>query len=59
MDYFKILTIKNYTACDLNCPNAYKPHNYSKNKQVLKRTARRKDRQNFSEILEKALDKQE
>ena len=59
MDYFKVLTIKNYTAWDLNCPSVYKPHNYSKNKQAFKRTARRKDRQSFSEILEKVLDKQE
>lgn len=45
MDWMKRLTIKNYTAWDLNCPNVHNPKSASKDRQKFKRTARRKDKQ--------------
>ena len=48
MDYLKEETAKDFTAWDLNCPQVYKPHNRKRNKQVLKRKARRKLKKKIS-----------
>lgn len=52
-DYFKRLTVVEYTAYDLNC-RAVVPHTKNRNKteKIIKRKARRKDK-NFLKTLDK------
>lgn len=47
IDWLKRLTVKNYTAWDLNCPDVYKSKSASNDKKRFKRTARRQDKQNL------------
>ena len=52
-DYFKRLTMANYTAWDLNCRSVVS-HNKARNKteRIIKRHARRKDKQNLKKVLD-------
>lgn len=52
-DYFKRLTIVQYTAWDLNCRSIV-PHTASRNKteRIIRRQARRKDKQNLKKMLD-------
>ena len=52
-DYFKRLTFVEYTAWDLNCRSII-PHTKARNKteKIIKRKARRKDKNNLKKMLD-------
>jgi hypothetical protein len=52
-DYFKRLTIVHYSEWDLNCRSTI-PHNKARNKteKIIKRSARRKDKEFLKKILD-------
>lgn len=47
MDYLKKQTVKDYTSYDLNCPRYVHIKDRQKLEAMLKRKARRKDKQNL------------
>ena len=51
-DYFKRLTVTEYTAWDLNCRSIV-PHTPSRNKKekIIRRHARRTDKKNLKKFL--------